>query len=572
MNLPITHKPPTGSNSPLARAIKPFAALAAFWPVLLTALLAVPAHAATITYSGATATDIDTAANWYGGVLPSVSVPDTAQWTNSGNFSLTHGGTAYAGAAGNAGINLNIAATATGSLSLDSAANTSPIRMNNLVIASGAGAFTFGDGAGVFNFTLGGAAGTQSWTNDSSSTATISADCSFGLGGGGAHTLVLAGSGNWSFANVLSNASGTLSLTKFGSGTATLSGANTFTGTTTVTAGTLTMSGTLATGGGAVAVNPVSGTTATLNLTGTSILRTGTFQVGTVAGGTGILNVGAGVTFSLSGGSSPLNIGTAGFGTYNQTGGTVTSGQYLVAGITTSGAIGIMNISGGTYTPKSGNNGGTLGASSGTIGQLNLTGTGTYTSTDTTANGAAGIYVGENATGYLNISGSANANLGGVSTSAGLAIGRINAAGSVGTVNLGAVGAGGGTITTVRVQKTGAAATGTLNFHGGTLKASTAASSTFMTGLTACYVYSEGGIINNNGVAITIAQPLLVPSGSGVTAVSASASGFVTTGYSTAPFVNITGGTVTTAGSGAQATATIDGGGNLTAINIMNPG
>src|ERR1035438_233686 len=50
------------------------------------------------------------------------------------------------------------------------------------------------------------------------------------------------------------------------------------------------------------------------------------------------------------------------------------------------------------------------------------------------------------------------------------------------------------------------------------------------------------------------------------------ASGFVTTGYSTTPYVNITGGSVKTPGSGATAVATVDGSGNLTAIILCNPG
>jgi len=59
--------------------------------------------------------------------------------------------------------------------------------------------------------------------------------------------------------------------------------------------------------------------------TGTgSFLRTGQFNVGTVAGGTGILNIGSGVTLDMSGGTSPLDVGTAGVGVYNQSGGTVT--------------------------------------------------------------------------------------------------------------------------------------------------------------------------------------------------------------------------------------------------------
>ncbi len=382
--------------------------------------------------------------------------------------------------------------------------------------------------------------------------------------------LLTVGGDNTSPAPYAGNINGTGGLTKIGNGTLQLSGTNTYSGPTTVTAGTLTMAGSLTNSTGAINVNPASGTTATLNLSG-PVTSSGAFTVGSVAGGTGIVNVNSATTFSPGTGTSAILIGNAGFGTYNQTGGTVTSGQYLVAGITTGGAVGIMNISGGTYSPKAGNNGGTLGATANTTGLLNMTGTGSYVSVDTTVNGAAGLYVGENGTGTLNISGSATMTLGGATSSAGLDIGRASAT-AVGIVNLGAVGVGGGTITTMRVGKNNAGATGTLNFHGGVLRAGVGANPNFMTGLTAAYAYSEGVVIDNNGQAITIAQPIMAPTGSGVTAIANNASGFVTTGYTTAPYVNITGGTVTTPGSGAAAVASVDGGGNLTAITVCNPG
>jgi autotransporter-associated beta strand protein len=385
-----------------------------------------------------------------------------------------------------------------------------------------------------------------------------------------AGALLTVGGDNTSPAPYAGNINGTGGLTKIGTGTLQLSGTNNYSGATTVTAGTLTMTGSLTNSTGAINVNPVSGTTATLNLS-CPVTSSGAFNVGSVAGGTGIVNVNSATTFSPGAGTSAILIGNAGFGTYNQTGGTVTSGQYLVAGITTAGAVGIMNISGGTYSPKAGNNGGTLGATANTTGQMNMTGTGNYVSADTTVNGAAGLYVGENGTGTLNISGSATMTLGGTTTSAGLDIGRANAA-AVGIVNLGAVNAGGGTITTMRVGKNNASATGTLNFHGGVLRAGVGANPTFMSGLTAAYDYNEGAVIDNNGQAITIAQPILTPTGSGVTAIANNASGFVTTGYSTAPYVSITGGSAATAGSDATAVAIVDGSGNLTAITLCNPG
>src|SRR3954470_19909500 len=66
-----------------------------------------------------TGTDLGTAANWTGDVLPSVSGGDTAQWngTAPGNLSLVYSDNSFAGGPGNPGLNLDITATQTGSLS-----------------------------------------------------------------------------------------------------------------------------------------------------------------------------------------------------------------------------------------------------------------------------------------------------------------------------------------------------------------------------------------------------------------------------------------------------------------------
>jgi autotransporter-associated beta strand protein len=145
-------------------------------------------------------------------------------------------------------------------------------------------------------------------------------------------------------------------------------------------------------------------------------------------------------------------------------------------------------------------------------------------------------------TGALNISGARGLHL------------AIN--GGTGIVNL-----GGGVLTTSLLQK--GASDGTLNFHGGTLRAG-ASNANFMNGLTAAYVYGGGGTIDTNGNDITIAQPLLAPTGSGITA-----SGLVVTGagFIDVPIIIITG-----AGIGATAFGTIDPNGNLTGITITNPG
>ena len=74
-----------------------------------------------------------------------------------------------------------------------------------------------------------------------------------------------------------------------------------------------------------------------------------------------------------------------------------------------------------------------------------------------------------------------------------------------------------------------------------------------MTGLTAAYVYGEGGTINNSGQSITIGQALLAPTGNGVASLVLSGG---TTGFTpgATPLVTITGG----GGTGATAVANVN--------------
>jgi autotransporter-associated beta strand protein len=391
-------------------------------------------------------------------------------------------------------------------------------------------------------------------------------------------------------------------LTKTGLGTLTLSGTgNAYTGTTTVDAGVLTLTGTHTGGGDWIVrntgtVNFNSGTTTTagltnagvLNLTATSggvaianvndaiaIANGKTWQIGN-SSGVGVVNVAA----NISGGNSALDVGNStGLGVMNVTSGTVTPGAYLLIGTgSAANSGGIVNISGtGSVSETSGGATISIGQSVNTMGVVNVSGNGSLST-----NTATGIHIGEDftggaagntATGILNLSGSATATLGGNLNAQGLKFSSNFAA--LGVVNLGAVsgggsgGTGGGTIITNVVWQGSASGTGLFNFHGGTLKSSATpnmAGGAFFSGLTAAYVYGEGGTIDNNSQSITIGQALLAPAGSGVIslAVTGTTAGF-TPGAT--PLVTISSG----GGIGTTAIANVDGSGNLT-MTITNPG
>jgi autotransporter-associated beta strand protein len=334
---------------------------------------------------GVGGTDIGIAVNWSGDVLPDVALGDTALWdgTVAGPLALIYSDAAFAGVAGNVGIDLSIAATQTDSLSIDTGANTGALRMNNVTIASGAGAFTLGNGADTFNITLGGAPGTHTWTNDSSSLATVSADVVLGTGGGGAHILALAGVGNWLLNNAITNSSGTVSLTKSGSGTLTLGGAgvSTFTGGVTLSAGTLNVNKASALGNTTAGALTITG--GTLNNTSGAAIVTTTAKA---------MNVNGDFTFTGTNNLS-MNLGTLTFG-----GAAGTRTAHIAAGTL---AVGLMNSATGVSVTKTGAGTLMMGAAalanSSTINGLLDVQEGTVAvASDLTVNGLAGAGTVEN--------------------------------------------------------------------------------------------------------------------------------------------------------------------------------
>jgi autotransporter-associated beta strand protein len=175
-------------------------------------------------------------------------------------------------------------------------------------------------------------------------------------------------------ANIADNGSGAVTVTKTGTGSWGLLGANTFTGGLNVEQGTLMLRAIAAPGAGVVTVGS-AGNSATLDLSGGRRDIVGLATAGTAANQTitsafpgGILNV-VGATTSTFGGV--ISGSTASFTalTINNAGASLTlSGASTYTGVTTVDAGALLvngSLAGSTVTVKSG---GTLGGTGGTIG------------------------------------------------------------------------------------------------------------------------------------------------------------------------------------------------------------
>ena len=370
---------------------------------------------------------------------------------------------------------------------------------------------------------------------------------------------------------------------KYGTGVLTLSGAASAVGNVFTHAGVLvldTAASITTTGYCSFSVQP--GDNSIVTAGGASkLLVTGDFNVSDLTGSNGVLNIADTATVK----GTALYVGKSGTatGTVNQTGGNIspTAGgaDWRIGGAGGTGdaaAVGIYNISGGTFTTAVNfqigayGNGAMNVSNTGavaTTGGFTVVGrfTGSYGVLDVdggsfgqNATGPA-LIIGEQGTGIMNVRAGVVTAMGTNGTN-GLYIGGTEAtAGTVGIVNL-----DGGTLVAPKILTGSVADSSTLNFNGGMLKAN-GASTTYLTGLTAAYVYSGGANIDADGRAITIGQALLTPAGSsGVQSISVTDGG---SGYSTTPIVKITGG----GGVGATAVATMSGG-LITGIVVTNPG
>ena len=339
--------------------------------------------------------------------------------------------------------------------------------------------------------------------------------------------------------------SGTGGLVKSGAGILNLNNANTHIGATAITGGTVNLNGSLSgttitisdaafnqSGSGVIsgnssltsfgatslAGNNTLGTVrsagaSSIQLTGGATTASGQVSIGDIGGGPAVLSVSAGTLNANKGSAPSLLVGGASgaVGIMNVSGGTVTTASEVwVAGA--SGANGTLNISGGILNVPSwlavgrssgdtgtlNMSGGTLNVTghtltlasfSGTVGEMNLSGG--------TVNLASDFFVGEGGTGTLNISGNATLNANGPN---GVRVG-VNA-GSTGIVNLNS----GATLLT-NAPFTKGNGTAVFGFDGGTLRAA-ASGSPFFQGFSQVLIRAGGARIDTAGFDVTITNPL----------------------------------------------------------------
>jgi autotransporter-associated beta strand protein len=571
---------------------------------LALVLAATTAQAASVLKAGM-GTDLNAPASWGGAATPTVT--DVATWDST---SLGAGLT-LAAATNWQGISVSgaltdIAVTGAGALTLgasgvDLSASTANMSFANLFVLSSGQTWNIGAGrtftAGRVNSSVGGltksgdgimalgAGGLSFLTGDLDVTGgTVRIGINDLLVGGltgtgivenGSATtrwLFVTNTADKTFAGVLQNGAGAgrLGLAKRNPGTLTLTKTNTYTDNTTIENGTIVIpANAQITGGfnnsdsGMMNIGTVNGQNGSLIIDGGTVIanaRVGgavfnsSMRLGTAAGARGFVKLNSGILtttrqLAVGGGANNAN---QGYGAYSQIGGTATIGGFLAMGL--GGAAGadrsVFNQSGGTFTSTSGP--ATIGAGALGIGVMNLSGTAVYSHNSPGTDN--GMWFGESGAGTLNLSGSATLT---VANNA-VQLGRGNVATALGIANL-----NGGTLTTLSVTKPGAAASGNLNFNGGTLKAN-ANNTGFVTGLSGVYLYPNGATIDSAGFDVTVASQLSAPTGEGVSAIAVAAGG---SGYLDTPVVIITGGS----GSGACAVATVSGGA-VTGVTVTSPG
>lgn len=347
-------------------------------------------------------------------------------------------------------------------------------------------------------------------------------------------------------------------ITKSGNGMLTLAGANTYTGPTVVNAGALDIAGSSASTAN-ISVGNAAGD-ALLDVSGAGSISPYYLLLGNVTNSVAALyQTGGTINASANSGFDDLSVGNiaGSYGYFDASGGTATINGVAVAGEDNAGG-------GSNFNGPAGNglfevNGGTVNCTGWFVVARNTTAqTGVvnvYSGTLTYAGGGFINNWGSGQTTVINVLG------GSLATSADNEIGFL---GGTGIVNL----LGGVTsVYAINGAWTGVA-NGQVSFNGGTLQASDA-NNNFLA-VTSASIFGGGATVDNNGNAITIAQPLLAPAGNGIYGATISSAG---AGYIAPPIVKIVNGSGDTTGYGATAIAQINPAtGTLTNILITCPG
>ena len=495
-----------------------------------------------------------------------------------GSGSILDGGTQNIRLNGNAGL---AAATTTintlaitndgGSYTLSLAGQT--LRMGTvggLLVPSGAGVTTIGSAPSDGFLTAGSLANTTGelvLINNSANPLTINANIA--SNGSAAITLTKAGSGTVNFAGNINNR-GT---TYFLGGTVNLGGTN-YLGPVNISAGTLNFLASSSNDlGGTLVIND-----ATVNINGVLNAQTSEIQMGTIAGSRSVLNIFTNVTANRIRPVANAD-GVFAAGAIFQTGGTVTT-YASDAGLTVADSTlnsGYYSLSTGTYTGDvrvsyrgygimDVRNGGVVQTSN-TLQLVNASGVGimnVYSGGLIVAPGNSGGYISGSGSAYYGGLGVLNVLGGAVNAANGsltkpLEMG--NAAGNTMYVNL-----IGGSITANHINVKNSDGVSVFNFNGGTLVAANSTNN-FMINLSGAYVYSGGATIDSMGNNIAIKQNLLAPSAYGLSSIPLN--GSRGSQYLSPPVVQITGGS----GTGALAIAEVDfSTGSITNFWVVNPG
>ncbi len=519
-------------------------------------------HAASGTWNGTVNTNWSTTGNWSASPVPGLN--DTATFNNAGNgrttISLgtgaqisnivfdTASAAAYtigAGAPGSESLTMN----GTGVFTVNSTVTNSQTFNAGLILSTANGARTLG------------------FTNNS-----IMPGQSLIFAGGmttantGTKTISINGSGNVSIGGILSNGSGVLALTKNGSGTLTLSGGpHTYGGATLVSGGTLVNSsiGGSPAASATLTVGNLAGVPAALKILSGANVTNYTLAIGTAANGAVFQSGGIfTVTDPASIADFRIGDGTAGYGYYQLSGGTLNANEVGVGGGNGGNAtMGVMDITGGTFNDAGWITIGRGGTSS--SGILNVSGGGSILCAGTVGGSKISFNWGSaSALSVINIFNGGSI-VGPANATYLLDLATGNNAGALNVMNLGS----NGTLAIGGVTAVSAGPTALLNFNGGTIQA-TIDNANFMTGgnVDGIFIYPGGATINDGGFNIVDNMPLLAPTGYGVSAIAVGNGG---SGYIGAPLVSISGGT----GSGATAIAQMNfTAGTITNILVTSPG